>query len=83
MNLHFNMGWDWRSEQLFKFTIDKKYKVKNSSEWEKLGTIGKYYSELSKRMKNAFVENLEGVLFDRKKFILPDCGSPNRRMTKK
>lgn len=82
VNLHFNMGWDWRSEQLFKFTIDKKYKVKNSSEWEKLGTIGKYYSELSKRMKNAFVENLEGVLFDRKKFILPDCGSPNGRVTK-
>ena len=82
VNLHFNLGWDWRSEQLFKFTIDKKYKVKNSSEWEKLGTIGKYYSELSKRMKNAFVENLEGVLFDRKKFILPDCGSPNGRVTK-
>ena len=82
VNLHFNLGWDWRSEQLFKFTINKKYKVKNSSEWEKLGTIGKYYSELSKRMKNAFVENLEGVLFDRKKFILPDCGSPNGRVTK-
>ena len=62
--------------------ITKKYKIKNSSEWEKLGTIGKYYSELSKRMKNAFVENLEGVLFDRRKFILPDCKSPNGRVTK-
>ena len=82
VNLHFNMSWDWRSEQLFKFTINKKYKIKNSSEWEKLGTIGKYYSELSKRMKNAFVENLEGVLFDRRKFILPDCKSPNGRVTK-
>lgn len=83
VNLHFNMGWDWRSEQLFKFTIDKKYKVKRSSEWENLGTIGKYYAELSKRMKETFVEILEGVLFDRRKFILPDCESPNGRMTKK
>ena len=83
VNLHFNMGWDWRSEQLFKFTINKKYKVKHSSEWEKLGTIGKYYAELSKRMRDAFVEILDGVLFDRKKFVLPDCESPNGRMTKK
>ena len=41
-----------------------------------------YRQPIGKRMKNAFVENLEGVLFDRKKFILPDCGSPNGRVTK-
>lgn len=82
VNLHFNLGWDWRSEQLFKFTIDKKYKVKHSSEWEMLGTTGKYYAELSKRMKDTFVKNYEGKLFDRKKFVLPECKSPNKRVTK-
>lgn len=82
VNLHFNMGWDWRSEQLFKFTIDKKYKVKHSSEWEKLGTTGKYYAELSKRMKDTFVKKLEGVMFDREKFVLAGCESPNGRVTK-
>ena len=83
VNLHFNMGWDWRSEQLFKFTIEKKYKVKHSSEWSKMGTTGKYYAELSERMRDAFVRNIDGVLFDREKYVLPGSESPNGRVTKK
>lgn len=85
-NLHFNMGWDWRSDQLFKFTIDKKYRIKHSSKWSGIGTAqGQYYSELADTMRDAFVKVIDGVTFDRKKFILPgmESDTPNKKITNK
>ena len=33
-------------------------------------------------MKDTFVKKLEGVMFDREKFVLAGCESPNGRVTK-
>lgn len=84
-NLHFNIGWDWRNEQMFKFTIENKYKVKHSSEWKKMNNAqSKYYTDLADTIRDLFIKEIEGVVFDRKKFILPgkEKESPNGRVTK-
>lgn len=84
-NLHFDIGWDWRNEQMFKFTIEKKYKVMDSSQWRKMDNAQSgYYTDLADTIKNLLVNEIEGVVFDRKKFILPgkEMESPNGRVTK-
>ena len=84
-NLHFDIGWDWRNEQMFKFTIDKKYKVKDSSQWRKMNNAQSgYYADLADTIRKLFIKEIEGVVFDRKKFILPgkEKESPNGRVTK-
>lgn len=84
-NLHFNIGWDWRNEQMFKFTIEKKYKVKHSSQWRKMNNAqSSYYADLADTIRELFIKKIEGVVFDRKKFILPgkEKESPNGHVTK-
>ena len=84
-NLHFNIGWDWRNEQMFKFTIENKYKVKHSSEWRKMNNAqSKYYTDLADTIRELFIKVIDGVVFDKKKFILPgkEKESPNGRVTK-
>lgn len=84
-NLHFDIGWDWRNEQMFKFTIDKKYKVKDSSQWRKMNNAQSgYYADLADTIRKLFIKEIEGVVFDRKKFILPgkEKESPNGHVTK-
>ena len=84
-NLHFNIGWDWRNEQMFKFTIEKKYKVMDSSQWRKMDNAQSgYYTDLADAIRELFIKEIEGVVFDRKKFILPgkEMESPNGRVTK-
>lgn len=84
-NLHFDIGWDWRNEQMFKFTIEKKYKVMDSSQWRKMDNAQSgYYTDLADTIKNLLVNEIEGVVFDRKKFLLPgkEMESPNGRVTK-
>lgn len=78
-NLHFDCGWDWKKDNLFKFSdINKKIKsVQPSSKWNKKVTgnvIGDYYGELAKTMKETFVDVVEGnKLLDKKEFIRPGC----------
>ncbi len=84
-NLHFDIGWDWRNEQMFKFTIEKKYKVMDSSQWRKMDNAQSgYYTDLADAIRELFIKEIEGVVFDRKKFILPgkEMESPNGRVTK-
>ena len=84
-NLHFNIGWDWRNEQMFKFTIEKKYKVKHSSQWREMNNAQSgYYADLADTIRELFIKEIDGVVFDRKKFILPgkEKESPNGRVTK-
>jgi len=84
-NLHFDIGWDWRNEQMFKFTIDNKYKVKDSSQWRKMKNAQSgYYADLADTIRELFIKEIEGKVFDRKKFILPgkEKESPNGRVTK-
>ena len=84
-NLHFDIGWDWRNEQMFKFTIEKKYKVMDSSQWRKMDNAQSgYYTDLADAIRKLFIKEIEGVVFDRKKFILPgkEKESPNGRVTK-
>ncbi len=84
-NLHFDIGWDWRNEQMFKFTIEKKYKVMDSSQWRKMDNAQSgYYTDLADTIRELFIKEIEGVVFDIKKFILPgkEMESPNGRVTK-
>ena len=84
-NLHFDIGWDWRNEQMFKFTIDKKYKVKDSTQWRKKNNAQSgYYADLADTIRELFIKKIEDVVFDRKKFILPgkEKESPNGHVTK-
>ena len=72
-NQHFGCGWDWSKAHLFKFTdINKSIKKLPSSQWNESSTkssVGKYYGQLAKQMKDTFVQVHEGKLVDRAQFF--------------
>ena len=76
-NHHFKLGWDWNKNSLFKFSdISQQIRKLPSSKWNEktmVTSIGLYYGELAKQMKDAFVEEVNGGrLMDRKNFIKKD-----------
>ena len=76
-NLHFDCGWDWRKEHLFKFAdISQKIKITPSAQWNANTTgtaIGDYYGSLAKKLRETFVEDIEGMTIDRAEFIRNGC----------
>ena len=76
-NLHFDCGWDWRKEHLFKFAdISQKIKITPSAQWNANTTgtaIGEYYGSLAKKLRETFVEDIKGMTIDRAEFIRNGC----------
>ena len=75
-NQHFDIGWDWSKDNLFKFSdITHSDVIRNKpiSEWNKNNVgreIGDHYKELAKEMKETFVEYVNGgKMRDRNRFI--------------